>query len=215
MNSQSALIGAAGRAGVSCQWTVDGRRSWDGEQSSAICARPRIVRGQLARLVTDRFEVVVELGAKLIEQRFQSPDVGIVEKLPSISAAQEMFGFVERTSRGANESAVVSIAASTFSFGKVGADTVRGSNQLLADCIPGEVIPNADELPYPVRDLFGQLLDPQPFEIRPHGALSLSRSFPPVEHRQPRTTDMMPKPNGRLETHKYAIALEPQTAADN
>ena len=145
---------------VSCSWRFTRDRRGGGATNG----------GYGRRIPADRSEICVEAWGKLVDQRFQHGHIGRAEQPASISTAEEMLRFIERSTGDPHVSAVIRVGATSIALRNIGSDTISGPNQLLSDSVPIERLPRGHQLPNPVSNVLRQTINTKPLEIRtlPH-----------------------------------------------
>jgi hypothetical protein len=116
----------------------------------------------------DGLQVAVELGTEFIQQGLEFGDGLFCKQLATVSAAQPMLRFIERTSGVSDKTSVVSVSTATNSLRDISANAIGGSNNLRTDRISRELFPTTRCIPDRVRYLLGQLVNTQVFKVRSH-----------------------------------------------
>ena len=106
-------------------------------------------------------EVGVELRAEVCHQIFELIDLLLCEQFSTVSAAEPVVRFIQRAATDAHEAAIFRVAAPTVPFRDIGSNAVRRADHLFSHCVPGEGVPDQDNVPNDVSHRLRLLIHPQ------------------------------------------------------
>ena len=89
-------------------------------------------------MLLDRFQVGVKLGSKFINEWLQAIYLFRRQKVSPKGATKPVTGFVKGTTRHGDKSGVIQECTPSGSFRNVGSNSIRGSYNLLSDCVLGK-----------------------------------------------------------------------------